>query len=152
MKSFTIHEINEIIGGTLVGNTDQKITGLGELKESTNEQLTFIGSSKYVRLWPESNAAAAIVNDSLKIEPDDSRALIKVKNADLAMAKLLEVFSPDGPSFEVDIHSTAVVHESVKIGEGCKIGANCYVGKDVVLGNGVVLYPMAIAQVRMGGD
>lgn len=141
MKSFTIQEINDIIGGALIGTTDQKITGLGEIKEATNEQLTFIGSSKYVRLWNESKACAAIVNESLNIEPYDSRALIKVKNADLAMAKLLEVFSLDGPVFETDIHSSAVVHESVKIGEGCKIGANCYVGKDVVLGSGVVLYP-----------
>jgi len=141
MKSFTIQEINAILEGTLIGNTDQKITGLGEIKEATNEQLTFIGSSKYVRLWDESKACAAIVNESLNIEPDDSRAMIKVKNADLAMAKLLEVFSPAGPQFDVDVHPTAVVHESVKIGEECKIGANCYVGKDVVLGSAVILYP-----------
>jgi len=141
MKSFTIQEINTILDGTLIGNTDQKITGLGEIKGATNEQLTFIGSSKYVRLWTESKACAAIVNESLNIESDDSRALIKVKNADLAMAKLLEVFSPNGPHFDVDVHPTAVVHESVEIGKGCKIGANCYVGKDIVLGSGVILYP-----------
>jgi len=141
MKSLTIQEINAILGGELIGTTDQKITGLGEIREATADQLTFIGSSKYVRLWKESKACAAIVNESLNIEPDDSRALIKVKNADLAMAKLLEVFSPEGPSFETDIHATAVVHESVKMGEGCKIGANCYVGRNVVLGDGVTIYP-----------
>jgi UDP-3-O-[3-hydroxymyristoyl] glucosamine N-acyltransferase len=141
MKSFTIQEVSTLVDGTLVGATDKKITGLGEIKEATNEQLTFIGSSKYVRLWPESNACAAIVNETLSIEPDAHRALIKVKNADLAMAKLLEVFSPDPPHFDMDVHPSAIVHKSAKIGEGCKIGANCYVGKDVVLGTGVVLYP-----------
>ncbi|MBM1107115.1 UDP-3-O-(3-hydroxymyristoyl)glucosamine N-acyltransferase [Aurantibacter crassamenti] len=141
MKSFSIQEITTILEGTLIGNTNQQITGLGEIKEATKEQLTFIGSSKYVKLWPESKAAAAIVNESLNIEQDDSRALIKVKNADLAMAKLLEVFSPEGPVFDTDIHPSAIVHETVTIGEGTKIGANCYVGKNVTLGKGVILYP-----------
>ena len=75
------------------------------------------------------------------MEPDENRAIIKVKNADLAMAKLLEVFTPSTPVFEIDIHPTAVIHETANIGVGCNIGANCYVGKDVVLGDGVVLYP-----------
>lgn len=141
MKSFTIQEINTLLEGTLVGTTNQKINGLGEIREATNEQLTFIGSTKYLRLWPESKACAAIVNDTLPIEADENRAFIQVKNADLAMAKLLEVFSPDGPHFDIDLHPTAVIHESVSIGKGCKVGANCYVGKDVTLGDGVILYP-----------
>ncbi|MCL4120285.1 UNVERIFIED_CONTAM: hypothetical protein GTU68_057947 [Idotea baltica] len=141
MKSFSIQEINAILAGTLIGDTTININGLGEIKEASEEQITFIGSSKYTKFWPESKATAAIVNESLNFEQNDSRPIIKVKNADLAMAKLLEVFSPDGPIFEAVIHPTAVVHHSVKIGEGSKIGPNCYVGKDVVLGKGVLLYP-----------
>ena len=71
----------------------------------------------------------------------ENKALIRVKNADLAMARLLELFQPDGPNFEVDIHPTAVVHNSATIGEGTKIGAGCYIGKEVVLGAGCTLYP-----------
>ena len=57
------------------------------------------------------------------------------------MAKILSVFEPEPPVFDIEIHPTAVIHETATIGEGCKIGANCYVGKDVVLGEGVILYP-----------
>jgi UDP-3-O-[3-hydroxymyristoyl] glucosamine N-acyltransferase len=141
MKSFTIQEIHNILKGELVGNTNQKITGPEQLEKATNNHITFIGSSKYARLWKNSNACATIVNDNLEIEPGENRALIKVKNADLAMAKLLEVFELEPPIFIVDIHSSAVVHETAIIGENCKIGAGCYVGKDVVLGDDVVLYP-----------
>jgi len=141
MKSFTIQEINTILKGELVGNTTQKINGLEQLEKADKNQITFIGSRKYIHLWPKSSACAAIVNDNLKIEPEENRALIKVKNADLAMAKLLEIFNPSPPIFEIDIHPTAVIHESAIIGSGCKIGANCYVGKDVVIGNDVILYP-----------
>lgn len=141
MKSYTIQEINAIIEGELVGNTNQKILGPEQLEKATQNQISFIGNRKYVHLWKASKACAAIVNENLKIETEDNRALIKVKNADLAMAKLLEIFNPNPPYLEEDVHPTAVVHETAQIGKGCKIGANCYVGKNVVLGNEVLLYP-----------
>jgi len=141
MKSFTIQEIKDLLQGELIGNTTQSITGPEELLKAKANHITFIGSVKYVSKWKDSKASAAIVNDNLKIEPGENRALIKVKNADLAMAKVLEFFELEPPVFEIDIHPTAVVHESAKIGKACKIGANCYVGKDVQLGDGVILYP-----------
>ncbi len=141
MKTFTIKEINKILNGELVGGTDQLINGPEQLEKAENGHITFIGSPKYVRLWETSKACAAIVSEKLDIEPGENRALIKVRNADLAMAKILEVFDPGPPQFEIDIHPTAIVHESATIGAACKIGAGCYVGKDVVLGNAVVLYP-----------
>ena len=141
MKSHSIKEINEILKGELVGNTNQQIDGPEELERASINHITFIGSRKYVRLWETSKACAAIVDEKLKVEPGENRALIRVKNADLAMAKLLEVFDPGPPEFEVDIHPSAIVHESATIGMECKIGAGCFVGKNVVLSDSVVLYP-----------
>ena len=141
MASYSISEINNVLKGELIGNTNQQIHGPEELKKAGSNQITFIGGSKYVKFWADSNACAAIVNDNLTLEPGENRALIKVKNADLAMAKLLELFNPPTPVFDIEIHPTAVIHETAKIGNGCNIGANCYVGKDVELGNNVILYP-----------
>lgn len=141
MKSFTIKEINAILNGELLGDTNQQILGPEQLERANNNHITFIGSTKYVRLWETSNACAAIVSEKLDVEPGNNRAIIKVKNADLAMARLLEVFNQDAPHFDQDIHPTAVIHKSATIGNGCKIGAGCYIGKDVVLGNAVILYP-----------
>lgn len=141
MKSYSIKEINNIVKGELIGDTDQRIEGPEALQKADNTQITFIGSHKYKKLWADSKACAAVINDNLDIEPSKNRALIKVKNADFAMAKILELFTPPTPVFETDIHPTAVIHESAKIGAGCKVGANCYIGKDVELGNEVTLYP-----------
>lgn len=141
MKSFTVQEINAFLNGELVGNTQQQISGPEQLEKANNNHITFIGSSKYVRLWAESKACAAIIDERLNVEPGNNRALIKVKNADLAMAKLLEVFNPSPPQFDEDIHPTAVIHKTASIGKATKIGAGCYVGKDVVLGDAVTLYP-----------
>lgn len=141
MKSFTIQEINEILKGELNGNTSQQIDGPEELERAGNNHITFIGSSKYANKWETSKACAAVVDEKLKIEPGDNRALIRVKNADLAMAKLLEVFDPGPPEFDQDIHPSAIIHKSATIGNACKVGAGSYVGKNVVLGDGVILYP-----------
>ncbi|MFK5856171.1 MAG: UDP-3-O-(3-hydroxymyristoyl)glucosamine N-acyltransferase [Bacteroidota bacterium] len=141
MKSFTIKEINEILSGTLVGETNQQITGPEQLEKANNTQITFVTSRKYIGLWDKSSACAAVVDEKLEIEPDTNRALIKVKNADIAMTKLLHIFDPGPPIFDNDIHPKAVVHETVILGENCKIGAGTYVGKDVVIGNSVTIYP-----------
>ncbi|QCX00041.1 UDP-3-O-(3-hydroxymyristoyl)glucosamine N-acyltransferase [Aggregatimonas sangjinii] len=142
MKSYTIEEIGSLVNGIVVGESAQKFTGLEQIAKASAAQITFIGNRKYAAMWADSNAGAAIVNENIAIEPDANRALVRVKNADLAMAKLLEVFAPQAPHLGSEaIHPTATIASSVKIGEGVKIGAGCYVGEDVVLGKGVVLYP-----------
>ena len=141
MKSYTIQEINTLLNGVLVGNTAQRIDGPEQLEKAKVNHITFIGSHKYVKLWADSKASIAIVNDNLNVEPGDNRAMIRVKNADLAMAKILELFNPSTPEFDTNIHPTAVIHKTANIGKDCKIGANCYVGKNVILGSNVILYP-----------
>jgi len=141
MKTLTISEINDLLQGELIGNTDQQIIGPETLENATEQHITFIGSSKYIKDWATSNACAAIVSEKFTIEAAEGKAIIKVKDADLAMAALLEAYNPPPPILEGGIHKTAAVHPSATIGKDCQIGAGCYVGKNVVLGAGVVLYP-----------
>lgn len=141
MKSFSIKQINDCVNGEVIGDLTQIISGPEQLERANPIHITFIGSSKYARLWERSGAGAAVINETLEIEPGEGRSFIKVKNADLAMAKILELFAPEHPEFEHNIHPTAVLHSTVKLGDNCKIGAGCYLGKNVVLGDGVILYP-----------
>ncbi len=141
MKSFSIQEINNVLNGILVGNTLQAITGPEQMELANNTQITFIGNKKYAKGWETSNACAAIINEDIALEPSNGKAFIKVKNADVAMAMVLEMFVPDSPVFEDAIHPTAIIHATATVGSGCNIGAGCYIGKNVVLGNGVTLYP-----------
>ena len=141
MKSFSIQEINDVLEGEIVGSCSTSITGPEQIEKAREDQLTFIGNLRYARLWEDSKACAAIVDAKIELEPGKGRSFIRVKNPDLAMAKVLELFSPEPPVFETDIHPTAVIHKSVKMGQGCKIGAGSYIGKDVVLGDHVLIYP-----------
>jgi len=141
MKYFSIEELTETVSGVLVGSTTQKITGLERIESASRNQISFIGNKKYLSLWEDSKACAAIINENLELEPGPGRALIKVKNADLSIAQLLELFKPGSPLLEDGIHSSAVIHPTAKIGKDTNIGAGCYIGKDVILGDQIKLYP-----------
>lgn len=141
MKTFTIQQINNILKGELLGNTGQLITGPEQLELANASQITFIGNKKYAKNWDACEACAVIINEDINLTPVTNKAIIKVKNADVAMALVLEMFVEEGPVFETAIHATATIHPTATIGEGCQIGAGCYIGKNVVLGKGVTLYP-----------
>jgi UDP-3-O-[3-hydroxymyristoyl] glucosamine N-acyltransferase len=141
MKSFSIQEINAVLQGTLIGNTTEIITGPEQLEMASNNQISFIGHKKYLKFWESSKACAAIINQEFELEPGENRALIKVKNADLAMAQLLEMFVPEPPIFDEEIHPTAVIHPTATIGTKTRIGAGCYIGAGAIIGNEVTLYP-----------
>ena len=127
MKSFNITEIAEKVKGTIIGNKFLVITGPEEIGQATREQITFVGSKKFVKAWESSNACAACVNEDIAIEPAEGKAIIKVKDADLAMAEILSMFMPEAVVFDTAIHPTAVIHATATIGENCKIGAGCYI-------------------------
>lgn len=141
MKSYSIQEINDVLKGTLVGDTSSKINAPEQLELANSSEISFIGNKKYEKYWDASKACAAIVNEDISIEPGENRAFIKVKNADLAMSQVLELFAPPKPLFHVDIHPTACIDATAVIGNGSRIGAGSYIGPKVQLGENVTLYP-----------
>jgi len=141
MKQYTTEQINQAVNGSLNGSPTIMITGVEQISEATTNQLTFIGEKKYIKLWDQSRASAAIVNDSLDIEPGENRALVRVADAALALASALQLFEPEPPKCEPGIHSTAVVDQTAEVGEGASIGAGCYIGPRVVIGVNTKLYP-----------
>ena len=115
MSSYTIQEINDVLHGEIVGFISCKITAPEQLEAATETEISFIGSKKYENFWATSKACVAVVNQDISIEPGENRAFIKVKNADLAMSQVLELFAPAPPVFNIDIHPTAVIDKSVTI-------------------------------------
>ncbi len=141
MNSYSIQEINEVLKGIIIGNSSVQITAPEQLELANASEISFIGNKKYEKFWETSKACAAVVNEDISIEPGENRAFIKVKNADLAMSQVLELFAPPTPIFSTDIHQTAVIDASAIIGNGTRIGAGCYVGPKVQLGENVTIYP-----------
>jgi UDP-3-O-[3-hydroxymyristoyl] glucosamine N-acyltransferase len=141
MKSYSIQEINAILKGIIIGNTNQSITAPEQLEMANSNEISFIGNKKYEKLWKTSKACAAIVNEDISIDPGENRAFIKVQNADLAMSQVLELFAPPTPLFTIDIHPTAVIDPTAIIGNGAQIGAGSYIGPKVEIGDHATIYP-----------
>ena len=141
MKSYSIQEINEILKGVIVGNTFHNISAPEQLEVANESEISFIGNKKYEKLWASSKACVAVVNEDISIEPGENKAFIKVKNADLAMSQILELFAPPTPLFHTDIHPTATIDETATICNGVRIGAGCYVGPNVIVGDNSTVYP-----------
>jgi UDP-3-O-[3-hydroxymyristoyl] glucosamine N-acyltransferase len=141
MKKYSIEDINNVVKGTIVGKTNYTITAPEQLNLAKETEISFIGNKKYEKNWQNTKACAAIVNEDISIEPGENKVFIKVKNADLAMSLVLEMFALSAPQFAIEIHPTAVIDTSAKIGTGTRIGANVYIGPNVVLGENTTIYP-----------
>jgi len=142
--AITTHSIADIagaVGGTVEGDASLTISGVEQIESAEPGHLTFIGGATYVPLWQTSRATAALVSQELAVEPGAGRALVRVKSADLAMARVLELFEPAAPCQASGVHPGATVDATAVIGEGVTIGPGCYVGAGAHIGAGSKLYP-----------
>ena len=137
---YSAAELATLLNGMLTGDPGREVSGLNFIDRARADEMTFIGSAAYISRWAESPAGVALVGRGLNVEPGDGRAIITVDNADLAMARALELFAPPPPLCEPGIHPSAVVDPSALIGEDCCIGPCCVVGPRASIGAGSVLY------------
>ena len=154
MTQYTTRQISDRVQGRLEGPGDLVITGLEQLNTATAGQLTFIRDEKYTRLWGDSQASAAIVAEALVVEPGPGRALIRVANADLAVAEALALYAPAVPKPKAGVHGSATVDPSAILGQAVAIGPGCYVGPGVTLGDRCVLHANVtiLDDTRVGAD
>lgn len=130
--SFTLAEIAEKIGATLVAVNDQQtVSGIGTLDDSSASQVTFLANPSYRKQLATTNAAAVIVHPDLQSECPV--AALVMDNPYIGFAKLSQLFD-NLPQQISGIHPTAVVAESAELAEGISIGANAVIGEFVQLG------------------
>ncbi len=170
MKPNTSSQLSALLGGALEGPSDIAFTGLNSLTDATEHEATFINSDAHAKLWANSRARIAIVASNVKaqlsIQPTHSshsptsahnvhtqaRALIRVDNADLAVAKVLEAFAPPTTLVALGAHASAVIDPSAIIGKDARVGPLVSVGAGSRIGNGCVLHAGAriAANVTLG--
>ena len=152
----TTGELAEALGAELDGPAGLAIERLEPLDLAGAGGLSFIRSSRFAGAWARSGASAALVSRGVDVPEHDpsSRALLIVDDADLAMARVLELFAPAPQAREPGVHATATVAPTAALGEGVAIGPHCTVGPVAVLGDRVALGPGVVvaAGARIGED
>jgi UDP-3-O-[3-hydroxymyristoyl] glucosamine N-acyltransferase len=154
---FTVAEIAQKLSAEVVGNPEAIIKTVCKIEEGVPGGLSFLANPKYTHYIYETRATAVIVNKSFEPERPVSATLIKVQDAYLAFASLLQLYNTlkskkSGISPQAYVSPKAKVGQNVYIGEFASIGDNAkigdnvqiypqvFVGDNVVIGDDTVLY------------
>ena len=148
------------------GADSLEITGLAMLADAGPTELSFLGLDRFLPQFRQTRAGAVLVQRRVKLPPDHGRTVLIVDDADLAIAKVLELFAPPipRPPSGIDagarvagtarIASSAAIGPNVYVGERARIGervflhANVFVGDDTVIGDDCELFPNVVVRER----
>ncbi len=154
---FTISQIAETVNGIINGNPDLSILGVCDLKNSSADHLSYIGSDKYKEFFHQSKASAMLVSKDFSIDRNE-KTLIHVENPAISFIEVVRLFHPQEPPSE-QIHSSAIIsptakigknvhiaahvvlEENVCIGDGVRICAGTFIGENTTINNGTVIHP-----------
>jgi UDP-3-O-[3-hydroxymyristoyl] glucosamine N-acyltransferase len=143
-------ELAQIVQGELVGNPDVVLSTLAPIEAGGPGALTFIRSQNFAKHWAESSCEAALVTRGVEISDHDpeTRALIFVDDADIAVVRILEMIDPGVALPDDGIHASASIDPGASVDPSARIGPGCVVKRGATIGAGSVL----MANVFVGGD
>lgn len=119
------------VGGTIEGNSKLNIYGVGDLKNSPENFLSFLSDTRYIEDFKNSKSMAVIVDEEFS-DISFNKTLIKVKNPVYAYIQILELFN-DSYNNKVGIHKTAIISKNAKVGKNVYIGPYTVVEENVVI-------------------
>ncbi len=155
MKTYSIEEITQIVGGLLNKAEDAKISMLAPPLLADENCLALALSEEEIQNLAKTRAKAALVPLGVNF---DNISTIEVERPRLAMMKLLNLFYRE-PETQKGVHPSAIVYPDVKLGEnvaigpnvvvsrgaqiadGTKIVANSYIGSNVKIGKNCFFHP-----------
>lgn len=164
----TLADIAELLETTAPAGAERMIIrGVGTLSEASADELTFVAAEKHAPQLQSTRAAAAIVQRRINLPAQWEARSLRVDDADLAVAKVLELFAPPVPRPPVGVDPTArvartavlsdevaigpyvVVGERATIGRGSVLHAAVFVGDDVSIGQDCQLFPHVVIRERI---
>ncbi len=146
---WTLASIAKQIGGTVKGQLEYPISGLGTLKNAQSHQLSFLANPLY-RSALASTQAGAVLLRAEDAENYQGQAII-VASPYAAYAQLTHFFDQT-PKGIVGIHSQAIVSDSAKVSETAVIAACAVISDEAVIGDGTIIESGAFigARVKVG--
>lgn len=133
---FSVSQIAEQTGGTIVGDDRVIIAGIASLDDAGPGQIAFFADPRYKEVLKKTKASAILI-----AEPSEEfqGSQVIVRNPALAYARVASLFAPAPRT--VGISEKAFISESAVIGADVSIYPLAYVGQEAVLGDHVILFP-----------
>jgi UDP-3-O-[3-hydroxymyristoyl] glucosamine N-acyltransferase len=126
----TVSQIAELVRGEVSGDGSVTITGCAAAENAKAGDLTFADKERHFLVAEQSQASAILVAGTFTSE---SKTLIRVPDARVAMARLLPHFFPPKPH-AAGIHPTAVIAATAQVDPTAHIGPHVVIGENVVIG------------------
>lgn len=118
----------------LIGDANAQVTGLNEIHNVEEGDITFVDHEKYYDFTLRSKAGFIIINK--KLEPVPGKVLFYCE-------KPFEAYNALAQKFKPELRSAQAVAASAQIGEGTYIYPNAYVGDNVKIGTNCIIHPNA---------
>jgi len=139
---FSAVQIATLINGKIDGNPEAKVSGVAKIEEAGPGALCFVANPKYEEYLYTTHASVVIVNEQLQLEKPVTPTLIRVADAYMAFALLLEKYNEMlTQGGKTGIEQPSFIAPTAKIGKDVYIGAFSYIGENAQIGDGVKIYP-----------
>lgn len=138
MRSYTLKELAEQVGGAIRGNADVVVSSIAPLDRASTNQLTFISNVKYRPYLSQAQAGVLVVSEADVEFCAENANLLIVQNPYVAYA-ILAQYMDTTPKAAADIAPSAVISETASLGENVSIGANAVIEDGAVIGDNTVI-------------
>jgi len=139
---FKAIEIAKILNGKVEGDENVSVNKLAKIEQGEPGSISFLANPKYTQYLYSSKASIVIVDDDFQAEQPFKPTLIRVKNAYIAFAELLDFYNKNKLD-KKGISKNAGIADSAKIGKDVYIGDFAFIGENVVIGDNSKIYPQA---------
>ncbi len=144
---FNAKQISELIHGVIDGDPEVIIEKVSKIEEGEGGSISFLSNPLYTPYIYKTEASIVIVNKSFIAEHPVKPTLIRVESAEVAFAKLLEMYNQikDNKS---GISKQCFIDNSAHLGDNLYIGEYSWIGENTWIGNNVKVHP----QVYIGDN
>ncbi len=137
---FKAIEIAGILNGKVEGDGNVSVHKLAKIEQGEPGSISFLANPKYTHYLYSSDASIVIVDDDFIADQPVKPTLIRVKNAYIAFAELLDFYNKNKLD-KKGISKNAAIADSAVIGKDVYIGDFAVLGKNVVIGDNSKIYP-----------
>jgi UDP-3-O-[3-hydroxymyristoyl] glucosamine N-acyltransferase len=137
--TLTTRQIADAVGGALDGPGDVAVEAVEQLDLASAGQVTFVRDQARAQQAAGTRASAVLVASGVELAATDGRAMIRVDNVDLAVAKVLEMLAPP-PVRPVAGGEHTYFDPAASHGQDVIVGTGCYIGPGVTVGDRTVIH------------
>jgi len=137
---FSAQQIADYLEGTIEGNAQVEVDNFSKIEEGKPGTLSFLANIKYTKYIYETASSIVLVSNTFVAEETIKATLIRVEDAYIAMAKLMQLYEMSKPQ-KVGISPLAFVSDKAQIGENVYIAAFVAIDENAKIANNVKIYP-----------